>query len=480
MKKSFYIIIFNLLFLIFTVNLYAGWITENIQSGNEYRWPSLAIGNDDSLHLVYFDSSYSEIGYVWKNQQGSWDYAAPILLQGSGINGQVSMALDNFNIPHVSYIVGASNELFCSLFDGGNWYDLLTFMLENNKHTSIVLDSNNPQNIHISFQYNQVSGGLKYTTDYASWPNEDIQFSAAQGNSIGKGSSIDITQNNFLYVSYIDESGPSPILKCKYKHIDDTVWFNAVAADPDSDTSPKGGVTSLVLVNGNPHIVYSKDTAKVMYVYLDNFIWQGPFEVDSSGSKYISMDITTKNDPHIVYYDLNSRSVKYARRDVAGWKKEVIASDAGDYGGGSYRPSIKLDSLGNPHIVYFDSINRHLIYAETGQGGGDISDPISELKVDEVVIGNNKFDPATGERCRIMYNLSRDQNVTIDVYDLSGSWVKTIVDNEIRSAGKNGEDVWNGDHDYGFNVPSGIYYIVVEGEDFQITKKVAVVKSKNK
>jgi hypothetical protein len=71
-------------------------------------------------------------------------------------------------------------------------------------------------------------------------------------------------------------------------------------------------------------------------------------------------------------------------------------------------------------------------------------------------------------RTVFIYNLSRDANVTIRVYDYNMDLVKTIISNKFRRAGNNGgqhgrstvenEDWWDGRNSSGKMVAPGVYY----------------------
>jgi len=153
------------------------------------------------------------------------------------------------------------------------------------------------------------------------------------------------------------------------------------------------------------------------------------------------------------------------------WNVQTVDSE-GDVG---MWPSLKLDSQGNAHIAYYDLDNARLKYAFLS---ADYTSPIPELSPAEVRIGNNVMDPDNPEKssCRIMYNLSREQDITIKVYDLSGNLVQTIIEKVPKSPGTHGDDTWNGKNMGGVQVNPGIYYIVVEGDNWKDARKVAIIK----
>jgi hypothetical protein len=78
----------------------------------------------------------------------------------------------------------------------------------------------------------------------------------------------------------------------------------------------------------------------------------------------------------------------------------------------------------------------------------------------------NPFNPVT----KIKYELPRNINVTIKVYDLLGREVTTLINNEFRNAG-NYEIEWNGS-----NYASGVYFYRIQAGDFTDVKKMVLIK----
>ena len=81
----------------------------------------------------------------------------------------------------------------------------------------------------------------------------------------------------------------------------------------------------------------------------------------------------------------------------------------------------------------------------------------------------NPFNPTT----KIAYDIPRDAKVKLVIYDILGREVKTIINNEFRSAGKYITE-FNGSY-----LSSGIYFariLVNEGKDFIAVKKLVLLK----
>ncbi len=78
----------------------------------------------------------------------------------------------------------------------------------------------------------------------------------------------------------------------------------------------------------------------------------------------------------------------------------------------------------------------------------------------------NPFNPST----IINYNLPVQANVTLKIFNILGQEVKTLIDNEIVSAGK---------HEVSFNangLPTGIYIYNLQANDFVQSKKMILLK----
>jgi len=92
-----------------------------------------------------------------------------------------------------------------------------------------------------------------------------------------------------------------------------------------------------------------------------------------------------------------------------------------------------------------------------------------------VTILNNVIYPDRGEITFLRYNLVRPGRVTIQVYTLEGTLVKSIRRNEFREAG-DWTDGWDGTNNSGRAVARGMYFIRVVGPDIDEIRKVMVVR----
>ncbi|HLP17400.1 MAG TPA: FlgD immunoglobulin-like domain containing protein [Bacteroidota bacterium] len=82
----------------------------------------------------------------------------------------------------------------------------------------------------------------------------------------------------------------------------------------------------------------------------------------------------------------------------------------------------------------------------------------------------NPFNPST----EIHFALPKESHVTLTIYNISGSVVRTLVNTEM-GAGYYGM-TWNGTNDQGHQVASGMYFFRVQAGSFTASKKMMLMK----
>jgi hypothetical protein len=78
------------------------------------------------------------------------------------------------------------------------------------------------------------------------------------------------------------------------------------------------------------------------------------------------------------------------------------------------------------------------------------------------------------ESTTIRFTLSRPGDILLGVYDIAGRPVRTLESGS-RAAGSHAV-VWNGRDATGDRVPPGIYFYRLEGADFDVTRKLVVIR----
>lgn len=107
-------------------------------------------------------------------------------------------------------------------------------------------------------------------------------------------------------------------------------------------------------------------------------------------------------------------------------------------------------------------------YIKTGEGVGENNTPMPT----GFSIKNypNPFNPST----TIMYNLSEEAEVKIEIFNSRGQLVKTLV-NDFKDAGSY-HLVWNGQDQNNRTVASGVYYSRIETNGKSLTHKMLLLK----
>ena len=136
--------------------------------------------------------------------------------------------------------------------------------------------------------------------------------------------------------------------------------------------------------------------------------------------------------------------------------------DISAYDGNVY---VGVQCLSNDAFIFFvDDV--------TVTGGGVANDDPSAPVVATELRGNypNPFNPET----TISYSVKEAAPVTIEVYNVKGQLVKTLV-NEAKAAGHY-SIVWNGKDNNGRSAASGVYYYKMNAGKYSSTKKMIMMK----
>jgi hypothetical protein len=82
----------------------------------------------------------------------------------------------------------------------------------------------------------------------------------------------------------------------------------------------------------------------------------------------------------------------------------------------------------------------------------------------------NPFNPVTA----VKYEVPFESDVTIQVYDVAGREVRTLVDGSVP-AGRH-QTVWDGRNDAGESVGSGVYFCVMDAVGYHGSQKMMLLK----
>tara|TARA_B100000965_G_scaffold183078_1_gene152812 strand:- start:3598 stop:3834 length:237 start_codon:yes stop_codon:yes gene_type:complete len=75
----------------------------------------------------------------------------------------------------------------------------------------------------------------------------------------------------------------------------------------------------------------------------------------------------------------------------------------------------------------------------------------------------------------ISYQIIEELNVTIEIYDITGAKIRTLVSSEMHQAGYC-QVIWNATNDAGQPVSAGMYIYTIQAGEFRSTKKMLLLK----
>ncbi len=187
------------------------------------------------------------------------------------------------------------------------------------------------------------------------------------------------------------------------------------------------------------------ETDKIMIATKNADIWNTPIKI-------------TANEED-VNYNSNIQGMKPAYIYTADKIKLINGTNHRIYLFFLDEDEYSMDSSGD---LYFAAIDIGSLSNEQNQ--------IPNVNPLEVSNYPNPFNPQT----TIKYNLPENGNVTLEVFNLKGQKVKTLV-NQTQKSGEH-SIIWDGKDDNARNLTSGIYFYKIKQGKFTSTKKMILMK----
>jgi M6 family metalloprotease-like protein len=206
--------------------------------------------------------------------------------------------------------------------------------------------------------------------------------------------------------------------------------------------------------DSNPYVgikLIEGDLSNVAIVHNPTYVWPDEGLADTTAFKFmageITLDSTTASDDY-------SMMVSSGPFDI----------DIGD------STVVAFTLLGGDDLADLQA-NADAAQSKYGQVG------IEELASSPVPIYFELFQAAPnpmGDKTTIGYQISQESKVTLNLYNISGQLVKTLV-NAVQVPGYKSV-VWNGKDNKGYKVASGIYFYKLNVGKYTATKKMVIIK----
>lgn len=439
-------------------------INESERKGHTLDAIVKPVGGDTVTHIVYTDGFKDELYYVYGTQNNAWNWSFDQLDISTTELKAISMALSSAEDPVLAYGGGDNGDLRLAARNSGNWsYE--------------VVDS-------------AVAVGF---TD------------------------IEISSLDTIHVVYYDDN--LNCLKYAWKHLQDSLWNYDVI---DCANQPVGEYPSLQLdAQEHPHVAYYDDS-RLSLMYASQNQGTRAWDVDSiNGSiasgmgKFASLKFGPNGLPKVAYLDEQATSVFLSEKTIAGgWSHELVDSASITNIG---RPiQLEIDQFGKVWVAYnyytnFDKVK--LMHRDGGNYneigvsstgwiagafqfdivGGDLfivgrknqlvntgvgmllspqglyvelPDPDDLANAAQIINYPNPFSETTNFRIE----LTRAQTLDLEVYDLYGKRVATVI---------SGTKLGSGVHEFAFDASGlapGMYIFELRNDRSRMVKKMILAR----
>jgi len=321
--------------------------SETLDSENDVgQFTSIAIDDEDDVHISYIYGTSADLRYA-TNEGGAW--TTDTVDSTTESSGYTSIAIDSGGKIHIAYFDFINMVLMYATDTGGSWAtNIVDDSGDVNTFISLAVDFNDK--IHISY-YDPSDDDLRYATNAGgSWDISTID----SADNVGGHSSIAVDSHGCIHISY-----------CNYTDTALKYATNATGQWTTNTVDSAGTVgyfTSIAIDSSDhAHISYHDDTNGALKYATDSGGSWACETVDSEAGigDITSIYVDSKDHVHISYCDRIDLNLMYATNAYSAWAIQTIDS-SGDVG--SYS-SIAVNSTGVAHIGYYDMTNHDLKYA---------------------------------------------------------------------------------------------------------------------
>ena len=272
-------------------------------------------------------------------------------------------------------------------------------------YNSIALDTSGSP--HISYQDD--SNPEDYVLRHAFSNGRTWKTEVVDSGNVGWYSSIKIDFLGHIHIGY--HTG-QPTYSLKYAFFDGTSWVKTILES--------GGYSTSIAVDGNnrPHVshITGGSISELRYVYHNGTAWvTESVAQDALWFGATSLALTPSNAAYIAFSDSSSPRRLYLATNVSGsWEINYL--------GDGLWSSLALDSLGNPHILYYSEGTQELKYTRYN-GFGWFTESVNQV-ADSPRLALDRFDHAHMS----FGGASADgPDVLVYAYHNGKNWLATLV-----------------------------------------------------
>lgn len=324
--------------------------TKGFSDGAAY-YTSLVIDDGGAFYLAYRDDANSSKATVKKYDGSSWTTVGSTGFS-DGSADYIKVAIDTSGTPYVAYSDGnASFKLTVKKYNGSSWTTVGTSGVSAGNITDVSIDFDGNNNLYVG--YRDVSNSNKATVmkyDGSSW-------GAVGGAGFTASSAfypyMTLDNTDTLYIAFSDGSSSSKTTLMKYN------GSNWVAAGSAGFSAGAASYIGLVFdSNNNPYVSYRDggNSFKATTMTYNGSSWSTVGSAGFSADDPYDMNIKIDdNDTLYVTYrdDGNSQKATVMKYNGSSW---VAVGGAGFTDAKAYNPSLLIDN-GALYVAYGDNNN---------------------------------------------------------------------------------------------------------------------------
>lgn len=287
-----------------------------------------------------------------------------VVEEKTGVGQYGSIILDSQGRPHISYYDSKSQCLKYAAFIDSNWTITVVDSVGNvGKFTSIALNGDTEP--HIAY-YDETNRTLKYARKIGqNWSR--VRMEPAGSPNAGQYTSL-VIRDGIIYQAYYNVTDKKPMYRKIISFKEEEGVYKGSGASGAVDPTINGGEFCHIAVNSS-NIIYVSyyDAINSDLKYRKITVSNAETVVaDGRAGYYSSMDIDSNDKAHFTYVDLDTGELKYVRDNNGTWAVETVDTPgvipiSGNFG--QQRTCIKMDRFDRPHICYYDVNNKSLKYA---------------------------------------------------------------------------------------------------------------------
>jgi hypothetical protein len=307
------------------------------------------------------------------------------------------------------------------------------------------------------------------------------------GNDYDNATAIAVDGSGNVYVTGQSNGNAtgSDYATIKYYPSGDTAWvrrYDGPASGSDCARAVAADDSGFVYVTGYSDSTSTyQDYLTIKYDSSGNQIWVRRYDYGVSGSdNAYAIAVDGSGNAYITGMSgsggvagLDYATVKYLSNGDTAWVMRYNGTGSGsDYG-----QAIAVDDSGNVYVTGYglgSGTEEDIYTIKYVQTASEVRDETGDReRPSEFVLSQNypnPFNPTT----KIEFTLAKSGFVTLQIYDVLGRKVKTLVSEELSSGYKS--VIWDGKNDAGDEVASGVYFYQLKVGDFSEPKKMLLLK----